>query len=43
MRPALGKWPENNSWLLMYPLHDHLAHLEQQGTVKKEGGKWRRA
>jgi len=31
--PALGTWPETNLWLLMYPLHGHLMHLEQQGHV----------
>jgi glyoxylase-like metal-dependent hydrolase (beta-lactamase superfamily II) len=38
--PALGNWPANNRWLLMYPLHGHLAHLEQQGVVKqvRDGG-----
>ncbi len=33
--PVLGSWPENNRWLLMYPLHGHLALLEQQGAVKR--------
>jgi len=33
--PALGAWPMNNQWLLMYPLHGHLSHLEQQGRVTK--------
>ena len=33
--PALGKWPENNRWLLMYPLHGHLSHLENVGVVTK--------
>jgi glyoxylase-like metal-dependent hydrolase (beta-lactamase superfamily II) len=33
--PALGSWPANNQWLLMYPMHGHLLYLEQQGTVKK--------
>jgi glyoxylase-like metal-dependent hydrolase (beta-lactamase superfamily II) len=31
--PALGRFPENNRWLLMYPLHGHLSHLEQLGEV----------
>jgi glyoxylase-like metal-dependent hydrolase (beta-lactamase superfamily II) len=33
--PVLGSWPLNNSWLLMYPLHGHLLHLEQQGRVTR--------
>lgn len=33
--PMLGSWPENNRWLLMYPLHGHLTLLEQQGTIKR--------
>jgi glyoxylase-like metal-dependent hydrolase (beta-lactamase superfamily II) len=33
--PALGAWPLSNQWLLMYPLHGHLLHLEQQGRVKR--------
>jgi glyoxylase-like metal-dependent hydrolase (beta-lactamase superfamily II) len=37
--PALGAWPANNQWLLMYPLHGHLLHLEQQGRVTKLRGK----
>jgi glyoxylase-like metal-dependent hydrolase (beta-lactamase superfamily II) len=32
---ALGTWPANNQWLLMYPMHGHLLYLEQLGTVKK--------
>ena len=36
--PALGAWPLNNQWLLMYPLHGHLLHLEQQGRVTKLAG-----
>jgi glyoxylase-like metal-dependent hydrolase (beta-lactamase superfamily II) len=33
--PVLGNWPAANRWLLMYPMHGHLAYLESQGTVKK--------
>jgi glyoxylase-like metal-dependent hydrolase (beta-lactamase superfamily II) len=33
--PALGSWPQSNEWLLMYPLHGHLLHLEQQGRVQR--------
>ena len=33
--PALGEWPATNRWLLMYPLHGHLTHLQQQGVVKQ--------
>jgi len=40
--PALGRWPAGNRWLLMYPMHGGLVHLEQQGIISKEGGKWRR-
>jgi hypothetical protein len=36
--PALGAWPATNQWLLMYPLHGHLLHLEQQGRVTKVRG-----
>jgi glyoxylase-like metal-dependent hydrolase (beta-lactamase superfamily II) len=36
--PVMGNWPENNRWLLMYPLHGHLLHLEQQGVTKKVKG-----
>jgi glyoxylase-like metal-dependent hydrolase (beta-lactamase superfamily II) len=39
--PALGKWPPQNEWLLMYPVHGHLAHLEELGVVRRivgEGG-----
>jgi glyoxylase-like metal-dependent hydrolase (beta-lactamase superfamily II) len=38
--PALGDWPANNRWLLMYPFHGHLSHLEQQGiaTQIRENG-----
>jgi glyoxylase-like metal-dependent hydrolase (beta-lactamase superfamily II) len=36
--PALGAWPASNRWLLMYPLHGHLLHLEQQGRVTKLRG-----
>jgi glyoxylase-like metal-dependent hydrolase (beta-lactamase superfamily II) len=43
--PALGAWPLTNQWLLMYPLHGHFAHLQQQGKVKRIGGagnvKWK--
>jgi glyoxylase-like metal-dependent hydrolase (beta-lactamase superfamily II) len=43
--PVLGRWPEANRWLLMYPLHDHLTHLEQNGEAVqiREGGriKWK--
>jgi len=31
--PLLGRWPSANQWLLMYPLHGHLAHLEETGEV----------
>jgi glyoxylase-like metal-dependent hydrolase (beta-lactamase superfamily II) len=31
--PLLGRWPAANKWLLMYPLHGHLAHLEETGEV----------
>lgn len=31
--PVLGTWPEQNRWLLMYPLHGHLTHLEQRGVT----------
>jgi len=33
--PSLGSWPENNRWLLMYPLHGHVMLLEQQGTITR--------
>jgi len=33
--PALGNWPASNRWLLMYPMHGHLAYLEHQGVVKQ--------
>jgi glyoxylase-like metal-dependent hydrolase (beta-lactamase superfamily II) len=36
--PALGNWPTTNQWLLMYPLHGHLLHLEQQGAVTRIKG-----
>jgi glyoxylase-like metal-dependent hydrolase (beta-lactamase superfamily II) len=36
--PALGSWPANNRWLLMYPMHGHLLYLEQQGLITREGG-----
>ena len=32
---ALGRFPANNRWLLMYPLHGHLSHLEQLGEVER--------
>jgi glyoxylase-like metal-dependent hydrolase (beta-lactamase superfamily II) len=31
--PALGCWPANNRWLLMYPMHGHLSYLEQLGEI----------
>lgn len=31
--PALGNWPASNRWLLMYPLHGHLAYLEETGEA----------
>jgi glyoxylase-like metal-dependent hydrolase (beta-lactamase superfamily II) len=34
--PAMGTWPPQNRWLLMYPLHGHLSHLEQLGKARKE-------
>ena len=37
--PAMGNWPASNQWLLMYPLHGHLVHLEQQGLTKRIEGK----
>lgn len=36
--PALGNWPASNQWLLMYPLHGHLLHLEQQGVITRVNG-----
>ncbi len=36
--PALGDWPPANRWLLMYPLHGHLLHLEQQSSVTRIKG-----
>jgi glyoxylase-like metal-dependent hydrolase (beta-lactamase superfamily II) len=36
--PAMGNWPSNNQWLLMYPLYGHLLHLEQLGVTKKLKG-----
>ncbi|SRR5581483_1413264 len=41
--PLLGEWPETNRWLLMYPLHGHLSHLEQQGVVRRVQSIWKRA
>jgi len=32
----LGAWPKQNEWLLMYPVHGHLSHLEQTGLAKME-------
>jgi glyoxylase-like metal-dependent hydrolase (beta-lactamase superfamily II) len=41
--PALGQWPATNRWLLMYPLHGHLSHLEQQGLLQRSrDGKFER-
>jgi hypothetical protein len=37
--PVLGNWPAANRWLLMYPMHGHLAYLELQGAVKKSKNK----
>jgi glyoxylase-like metal-dependent hydrolase (beta-lactamase superfamily II) len=31
--PALGRFPEGNRWLLMYPLYGHLSHLESIGEA----------
>ena len=36
--PLLGGWPAANKWLLMYPLHGHLAHLEETGEVVRIHG-----
>ena len=36
--PALGSWPANNQWLLMYPMHGHLLYLEQQGLITRASG-----
>lgn len=33
--PALGNWPVNNRWLLMYPIYGHLVHLEQCGVARQ--------
>jgi glyoxylase-like metal-dependent hydrolase (beta-lactamase superfamily II) len=33
--PSMGSWPAQNQWLLMYPVHGHLAHLEQLGVAKQ--------
>ena len=32
---AMGAWPKQNEWLLMYPIHGHLALLEQLGVAKR--------
>jgi glyoxylase-like metal-dependent hydrolase (beta-lactamase superfamily II) len=37
--PALGTWPAQNEWLLMYPLHGHLALLEELGMARRTRGK----
>lgn len=37
--PYLGDWPENNRWLLMYPLHGHLSLMESNGEVERITGK----
>ena len=43
--PRLGNWPENNRWLLMYPLHGHLSLMESNGEVERIPGegyvRWR--
>ena len=41
--PLLGKWPAANQWLLMYPLHGHLAYLEETGEATRihDGGQVR--
>ena len=36
--PALGRWPEQNEWLLMYPVHGHLLRLEQMGLARQIRG-----
>ncbi len=36
--PALGSWPVQNEWLLMYPVHGHLAHLVQLGLAQQKRG-----
>lgn len=36
--PAMGTWPSQNHWLLMYPIHGHLSHLEQLGVARQERG-----
>ena len=33
--PRLGEWPENNRWLLMYPLHGHLSLMESNGEIQR--------
>jgi glyoxylase-like metal-dependent hydrolase (beta-lactamase superfamily II) len=35
--PAMGTWPPQNEWLLMYPVHGHLAHLEELGIARRTG------
>jgi glyoxylase-like metal-dependent hydrolase (beta-lactamase superfamily II) len=35
---AMGKWPAQNEWLLMYPVYGHLAHLEELGTARQTRG-----
>jgi glyoxylase-like metal-dependent hydrolase (beta-lactamase superfamily II) len=35
---VLGNWPQQNQWLLMYPMHGHLAHLEQLGMARQRRG-----
>jgi len=42
--PAMGTWPKENEWLLMFPVHGHLSQLEQLGITKqtsRQGGKVR--
>lgn len=36
--PRLGDWPENNRWLLMYPLYGHLSLMESNGEVVRIAG-----
>ena len=33
--PALGSWPSQNEWLLMYPIHGHLSLLEELGVARR--------
>jgi glyoxylase-like metal-dependent hydrolase (beta-lactamase superfamily II) len=33
--PALGNWPPENRWLLMYPVYGHLELLEQLGITSR--------